>query len=124
MFIRRSSDSMVNVTDPEQVDKERWRTVAILQATLKLPIQEENITKASKTSKDWTYTTCIRSENAAYLTACFKTLEQFRDMWDAHLGQINKVTHRVELSLPKARPIYAVPYHAILYVREAEKESI
>lgn len=39
-FVHLTTDSMVNINDPEQVDKERHHTVATVLDTLKQPVQE------------------------------------------------------------------------------------
>lgn len=59
-------DSMFNMIDLEQVDKERRHTIATVQPTSKPPVQENECANASKYRRD---TSNIPPEYAAYCTS-------------------------------------------------------
>lgn len=103
MLLCSSSDSMVNIIDPAQVDKERCRTVATVQVTSKPPVQMKRRANTQNKNEDWRDTIDISPEFATYRTQFINILEEFQERWDGHLRQINTATNRVELPSPEAR---------------------
>lgn len=59
-----------------------------------------------------------------YQNEFFYMLPEFRDLWDGHLGRINTLKHRIELTLSDIWPIHSATYRGGLPGRKFEGEEI
>lgn len=61
-------------------------------------------------TNDWRDSISISSDCASYCEECIAVLEPFGSMWDARLGNISTVSHRVDLESSYIHSIQLVPY--------------
>lgn len=95
-----------------------------VQAASMTPVQIDERGNGPNANEDWRDNIEIPPEYATYRAQFTNMLENYHEIWDGHLRQINKGTSRVELFSPGARQIHAVPYGAGLKARGAERDEV
>lgn len=123
MVLSSSSNNMVKIIDLEPVDKKPFHTVAVVQAWNR-PFNKNKSHNSANTNEDWRDSIIISPEYASFGTRTFNMFQRFREIWDGHLGQINRPTHRAILYSTETRLIHAVPHQASPKEWEAGKEEI
>ena len=79
--------------------------------------------EGTESEVSWQDEVHIGTEDEELREQVMDLLAEFQDMWSGHLGTIDAVKHRIELT-PGARPIHQAPYRAGHKAREIEKKEI
>lgn len=115
---------MVNIIKQGKIDKEHCHTVATVQAVLKLSNRVTKRTNAPRTWDDSMYSINIMPDYAASRIKYVNMPEQFQEMWDTQLRQIDVVNYWLNISSPESRSLQDVPYHTGSKGRGAQKVEI
>ena len=79
--------------------------------------------KEETPSTDWRTKVEVGEDIAEHRERILALLDEFKAMWDGHLGLIQAVTHNITLE-PSSRPFHSAPYRAGPKMREHEKAEI